>query len=336
MSDRFASYERLEFSRPEPGILEIVLNNPARLNAADAAMHAELSRVWGDVDRDPDTRVALIRGAGEAFSAGGDLDLVEEMTLDYETRVRVWREAKDMVYGMVECSTPVVSAIRGPAVGAGLVCALLADISVAAKTARLIDGHTRLGVAAGDHAAIVWPLLCGMAKAKYYLLLCEAVSGEEAERIGLVSLAVDDEAVMETAYDVARKLAEAGRAGQGETVLIVDDEPSVRMLVTEVLEDLGYTAIEAADSVAGLKVLHSDVRIDLLVTDVGLPGGMNGRQMADAGRERRPDLKVLFITGYAENAVLGNGHLHPGMQVLTKPFVLETLATRIKDLIAET
>ncbi|MCJ2035573.1 response regulator [Methylobacterium sp. J-068] len=106
------------------------------------------------------------------------------------------------------------------------------------------------------------------------------------------------------------------------------------MLVTEVLEDLGYTAIEAADSVSGLKVLQSDVRIDLLVTDVGLPGGMNGRQMADAARERRPDLKVLFITGYAENAVLGNGHLRPGMQVLTKPFVLETLATRIKNLIA--
>ncbi len=135
--------------------------------------------------------------------------------------------------------------------------------------------------------------------------------------------------------EVARRLAEVEQAGQGETVLIVDDEPSVRMLVTEVLEDLGYTAIEAADSVAGLKVLQSDVRIDLLVTDVGLPGGMNGRQMADAGRERRPDLKVLFITGYAENAVLGNGYLRPGMQILTKPFVLETLATRIKDLIAE-
>ncbi|MCJ2021808.1 PAS domain S-box protein [Methylobacterium sp. E-065] len=135
--------------------------------------------------------------------------------------------------------------------------------------------------------------------------------------------------------DVARRLAEVGRAGQGETVLIVDDEPSVRMLVTEVLEDLGYTAIEAADSVAGVRVLQSNVRIDLLVTDVGLPGGMNGRQMADAGRERRPDLKVLFITGYAENAVLGNGYLSAGMQVLTKPFVLETLATRIRDLIAD-
>ena len=133
--------------------------------------------------------------------------------------------------------------------------------------------------------------------------------------------------------DAVARLTEAARVGQGETVLIVDDEPSVRMLVTEVLEDLGYTAIEAADSVAGLKVLQSDVRIDLLVTDVGLPGGMNGRQMADAGRERRPDLKVLFITGYAENAAVGNGHLAPGMQVLTKPFAVEALASRIKELI---
>jgi PAS domain S-box-containing protein len=129
-------------------------------------------------------------------------------------------------------------------------------------------------------------------------------------------------------------LAAAPRAGQGETVLIVDDEPTVRMLVTEVLEDLGYTAIEAADSVAGMKVLQSDVRIDLLVTDVGLPGGMNGRQMADAARVGRPDLKVLFITGYAENAAVGNGHLEPGMAVLTKPFVMEALASRIKELIA--
>nr|WP_244479785.1 ATP-binding protein [Methylobacterium sp. Leaf94] len=131
-------------------------------------------------------------------------------------------------------------------------------------------------------------------------------------------------------------LGNAPRAEQGQTVLIVDDEPTVRMLVTEVLEDLGYTAIEAADGAAGLKVLESDVRLDLLVTDVGLPGGMNGRQMADAGRVVRPGLKVLFITGYAENAVLGNGYLAPGMQVLTKPFVMESLAGRIKELIAGT
>ena len=123
------------------------------------------------------------------------------------------------------------------------------------------------------------------------------------------------------------------RSDQGETVLVVDDEPTVRMLITDILEELGFTAIEAADSAAGLKVLQSDVRIDLLVTDVGLPGGMNGRQMADAARVGRPDLKVLFITGYAENAAVGNGQLAPGMAVLTKPFPVETMAARIRSMI---
>ena len=123
---------------------------------------------------------------------------------------------------------------------------------------------------------------------------------------------------------------DATRARQGETVLVVDDEPSVRMLVTDILADLGYAAIEAPDSASGLKILQLNVRIDLLVTDVGLPGGMNGRQMADAGRINRPDLKVLFITGYAENAVLGHGHLAPGMQVLTKPFACSSSARWIR------
>ncbi|WP_163027323.1 PAS domain-containing hybrid sensor histidine kinase/response regulator, partial [Pseudomonas viridiflava] len=119
----------------------------------------------------------------------------------------------------------------------------------------------------------------------------------------------------------------------GETILIVDDEPSVRMLLMDVLGGLDYSLIEAGDSIAGLKVLRSDVHIDLLITDVGLPGGMNGRQMADAGREVRPDLKTLFITGYAENAVIGGGRLGPGMEVLTKPFSIDTLAARVRELI---
>ena len=130
------------------------------------------------------------------------------------------------------------------------------------------------------------------------------------------------------------ELADAPRAEQGETVLVVDDESTVRILVAEVLEDLGYIAIEAADGAAGLRVLQSSTRIDLLVTDVGLPGGMNGRQVADAARALRPGLKVLFITGYAENAVLSHGHLEPGMHVLTKPFGLQALGSRIKELIA--
>jgi CheY-like chemotaxis protein len=125
------------------------------------------------------------------------------------------------------------------------------------------------------------------------------------------------------------------RTGAGRTVLIVDDEPSIRLLVAEVLDDLGYSAIEAADGVAGLKLLQSDVRIDLLITDVGLPGGVNGRQMADAALESRRDLKVLFITGYAENAAISNGHLAPGMHVLTKPFAMNALADRIKAIVGQ-
>jgi CheY-like chemotaxis protein len=131
------------------------------------------------------------------------------------------------------------------------------------------------------------------------------------------------------AAEAVLELGDAPRAREGETVLVVDDEPVLRMLVSEVLQELGYAAVEAADGPTGLKVLQSNARIDLLVTDVGLPGGMNGRQMADAAGFA-PDLKVLFITGYAENAVVGNGHLDPGMAVLTKPFAMEALASRIK------
>jgi enoyl-CoA hydratase len=129
------------------------------------------------------------------------------MANDFNVRARVWREARDLVYNVINCSKPIVSAMHGPAVGAGLVAGLLADVSIAANNARIIDGHTRLGVAAGDHAAIVWPLLCGMAKAKYYLMLCESVSGQEAERIGLVSLAVDETELLPRAFDVAERLA---------------------------------------------------------------------------------------------------------------------------------
>jgi enoyl-CoA hydratase len=206
MSDAYAAFPGLRFERPDPGVLQIVLDGP-NLNAVGPDVHRELADVWLTVDRDPDVRVALLSGAGKAFSAGGSFELIEQMTDDYASRTRVMREARDLVLNVVNCSKPIVSAIHGPAVGAGLVAALLADVSVAARTARIIDGHTRLGVAAGDHAAICWPLLCGMAKAKYYLLTCEPLSGEEAERIGLVSLCVDDDAVHDRALEIAVSLA---------------------------------------------------------------------------------------------------------------------------------
>src|SRR6478735_2944716 len=206
MSDPYAAFPSLRFERPSPGILQVILDGPG-LNAVDAAMHRELADVWLAVDRDPEVRVAVLSGAGRAFSAGGSFDLIEGITNDFEVRTRVLREARDIVFNVIDCSKPIVSAIHGPAVGAGLVVALLADVSVAARSARIIDGHTRLGVAAGDHAAIFWPLLCGMAKAKYYLLTCDPLSGEEAERIGLVSLCVDDDQVHAKALETAIRLA---------------------------------------------------------------------------------------------------------------------------------
>jgi enoyl-CoA hydratase len=211
MSDQYDAFPSLTFDRPADGVLRITLDGPG-LNSVGPAVHRELADVWLAVDRDAETRVALLQGAGKAFSSGGSFELLDAMVADYAVRTRIMREARDLVFNVINCSKPLVSAIHGPAVGAGLVAGLLADISVAARTARIIDGHTRLGVAAGDHAAICWPLLCGMAKAKYYLLTCETLTGEEAERIGLVSLCTDDDQVHARALEVAENLAQGAQS----------------------------------------------------------------------------------------------------------------------------
>ncbi|MBX3285774.1 MAG: enoyl-CoA hydratase/isomerase family protein [Actinobacteria bacterium] len=204
--DRYADFPDLRFDRPSPGVLRITMDGPG-LNAVSHAVHRQLADVWLVVDRDPDTNVAVLQGAGKAFSAGGSFELLDDLMSDYEVRSRVLREARDLVFNVINCAKPIVSAMHGPAVGAGLCAGILADVSVVGRSARLIDGHTRLGVAAGDHAAICWPLLCGMAKAKYYLLTCDVLTGEEAERIGLVSLCVDDDQVHARALEVAEQLA---------------------------------------------------------------------------------------------------------------------------------
>ncbi len=211
----YSNYQTLAITRrgPDNTVLDIQMRaGNGKLPTAGHDGHAELARIWRDVGEDGSVRCAVLRGEGLGFSGGGDLGLVEDMANDFEVRTRVWKEARDLVYNVINCDKPIVSALHGPAVGAGLVAGLLADISIAAKGAKIVDGHTRLGVAAGDHAAIVWPLLCGMAKAKYYLLLCEAVSGEEAERIGLVSLAVDEDQLLPKAYEVADKLARGSQS----------------------------------------------------------------------------------------------------------------------------
>jgi enoyl-CoA hydratase len=218
-----SEFPSLDLDRPEDGILRLTLRAPGRLNAVSETQHGELARVWQAIGRDEETRAVLVRGADGAFSSGGDLDLVLAIADDAETRRRVFHEARDLVYNLLACPTPIVSAITGPAVGAGLVVGLLADVSVASPSARIVDGHTRLGVAAGDHAAIVWPLLCGMAKAKYHLLLCEEVDGVEAERIGLVSLCVPEQELEERALEIARRLASGSRAAISHTKLALND-----------------------------------------------------------------------------------------------------------------
>ncbi len=203
----YADYQHLLFDRRPNGVVLITINRPEVMNATNARLHWELTQVWLTIDADPAARVALVTGAGRAFSAGGDISLVEEMTTNREAVARTLREAADLVYNMINLDKPVISAINGVAVGAGLVVALLADVSIISESARFTDGHTRLGVAAGDHAAIIWPLLCGMAKAKYYLLTSDFIDGREAERIGLVSRCVPADKVMETALGVAEALA---------------------------------------------------------------------------------------------------------------------------------
>lgn len=209
MTDRYTRYTRLKFDRPHPRVLRIIFASPLKLGAMDSTMHREVSEIWRDVDADPSVSAVIITGEGKTFSAGGDLQHERKVCDDYGLRMQAMKESRDLVYGMINCTKPIVSAVRGWAVGAGIACALLADISIASKDAKFSDGHLKIGIAAGDHATIIWPLLCGMAKAKYYLLTADHFSGDEAERMNLVSMALEDEEVEGKAIEVATRLAES-------------------------------------------------------------------------------------------------------------------------------
>lgn len=256
MNDHYAAYSALEFDVPAERVLRVTLDNEPKLNATDRNMHRELARVWQDIDDDSDVSVAILRGAGRAFSAGGDFELLEELRHDHQTRLAVWKEARDIVYNVINCSKPIVAAIQGPAVGAGLAAALVSDITIAGKSARFIDGHTRLGVAAGDHAVMIWPLLIGMARAKYYLLTCDPISGEEAADIGLVSMCVDDDEVHDTALGVATKLAKGAPTAIRFTKYALNNW--LRMMgpafdASLALEFLGWDGPEVKEGLASLK-----------------------------------------------------------------------------------
>jgi enoyl-CoA hydratase len=200
-------YEQLKLEQRDNGVLVVTFDNPSKLNAITERGHFELVSLWPDVDADPTVRVVLLRGEGGAFSAGGDYAMIEKLVADVESHRRVLKETRDLVRNIIEFSKPIVSAINGVAVGAGLAAALMADIPVAARSARILDGHTAIGVTAGDHAAVIWPLLIGMAKSKYHLMLNHPIDGAEAERLGLVARVVDDSDLAAVTEALADELA---------------------------------------------------------------------------------------------------------------------------------
>ncbi|MDP3676619.1 MAG: enoyl-CoA hydratase/isomerase family protein [Novosphingobium sp.] len=208
MISRYHSYDALKVEWAAPSVLKVSFNRPEKRNAMNDAVHRQISEIWLDIDADEEVRSVLVCGEGSDFCVGGEVDLVVGMLEDRVQRRRTMQEALRLVHNMVNCSKPIVSAIQGSAIGGGLAVALLADISVAAKDARLLDGHVRIGLAAGDHAVLVWPLLCGLAKAKYHVMMNEAVSGTEAERIGLVSRVVESSELESKSLRIAERLSE--------------------------------------------------------------------------------------------------------------------------------
>ena len=212
MTDYAKKYPKMSYDYPAERVLRITFDKPETFNSVDAETHTQMTDIWIDIDRDPDINAVIVTGRGKAFSAGGDFSLIENMIGNSHEIMKTWKEAKNLVYNIINCNKPIISAMNGPAAGAGLVVGILADISIAGKRAKIVDGHPRLGVAAGDVAAIIWPLLCGMAKAKYYLMTCKPVSGEEAERIGLVSMCVEDDELQQVALDTATELANGSQS----------------------------------------------------------------------------------------------------------------------------
>ncbi|GAB3629144.1 enoyl-CoA hydratase [Pandoraea terrae] len=202
----YTDYRHLTFEHLPNGVLLIVINRPEHLNAANARLHEELAEVWLTVKNDPNVRVPVITGAGRAFSVGGDLAEGVQTLGKIEPAIRSGEVALQIVYNMVHLDKPIVSAINGPAAGAGLAVALTADVSIISETAKLTDAHMNIGVASGDHAALLWPLYCGVPKAKLYLLTADLIDGREAERIGLVSMCKPADEVLKSALQMADAL----------------------------------------------------------------------------------------------------------------------------------
>lgn len=253
MTDRYAAYTKLQIDYPAERVMRITFNRPETYNSVDAETHTQLTHIWRDINNDSSVNAVIVTGAGKAFSAGGDFELIKKVIADPTFRMSTWKEAKDLVYNVINCNKTIISAINGVAVGAGLVVGILADVSICGKSARIVDGHTRLGVAAGDVACIIWPLLCGLAKAKYYLMTCKPLSGEEAERIGLVSLCVEDAELQKIALETAVDLSNGAQSAIRWTKYALNNWLRMNGPIFDTstaLEMLGFTGAEAREGLA--------------------------------------------------------------------------------------
>jgi enoyl-CoA hydratase len=213
--DRLESFiarcERLKIDLDD-GLLLVEIDHAERHNAVDDLLHEEFIELWSVADMTSDVRAVHITGAGTTFCVGGDIDMIVDSVGNFAAIETMQRHASQMTRGIVDCSKPIVTSINGAAAGAGLALALLADISVIAEDAIITDGHTQLGLVAGDHAALLWPLLCGLNRAKYLLLLSERITGAQAAEIGLVALAVPVGELAQTSLAIGRRLVSGSPA----------------------------------------------------------------------------------------------------------------------------
>jgi enoyl-CoA hydratase len=251
----YPEYESLKLDWPAERVLGITIAR-GKMNAMDFQLHHDLAHIWALIDKDPDVNCVLVTGQGRAFSAGGEFDMIEEIIADHDFRCKMWKDARIMIDSVLNCSKPIVSAINGAAAGAGLAVALMADVSIAAESAKLVDGHTVLGVAADDHAVAIWPLLTSMAKAKYYLMTSEPISGAEAERIGLVTFCVPDDQCYARALEISVRLAKGPPAAVRWTKLSLNNLVKSAWPAFEAslaFGILGFTSPEAREGLDALK-----------------------------------------------------------------------------------
>jgi enoyl-CoA hydratase len=251
----YSGYRNLKVERRDDGVLLLTIDRPAVYNAVDEQLHHDLGRIWLDIGADPETRIAVITGSGKAFSSGGDLAMERRLMGSFPAVQRTMQEARDLVLNVVNCEKPIISAINGTAVGAGLARALMADISVIGEDVKFTDGHLRVGLTAGDHAVMIWPLLCGMAKAKYYLLTSDFIDGREAERIGLVSKCVPNAKVLDEALAIAARLAAGPQTALRRTKRAINHwlrsaQPAFEAsLALEMLDFFGPDVVEGFDAI---------------------------------------------------------------------------------------